>query len=128
MRILITMAALYRVLGTPTFVVVALSAVLSSSHIFALRALRRNEGGLGALRTERIKKLHELLQSINVVKLFAWENHFGKGIAEVREEQLKVFQRATSPPPLVFCQALESNTDPNGFKQRNACLFFAYWI
>ncbi|KAF5103613.1 hypothetical protein DV451_001353 [Geotrichum candidum] len=42
---------------------------------------------------ERVNKLNELLQSIRIVKFFAWESQFAKEVKDVREKELKVLKQ-----------------------------------
>ncbi|RDW35808.1 P-loop containing nucleoside triphosphate hydrolase protein [Yarrowia lipolytica] len=41
----------------------------------------------------RIEKTNELLQSIRIIKFFAWEDKFIDGVNEVREKELKLLRR-----------------------------------
>lgn len=41
----------------------------------------------------RIEKTNELLQSIRIIKFFAWEDKFIDGVSEIREKELKLLRR-----------------------------------
>ncbi|KAF5097875.1 hypothetical protein D0Z00_002248 [Geotrichum galactomycetum] len=46
-----------------------------------------------AVTDERVNKLNELLQSIRIVKFFAWESQFAKDVKEVREKELTILKK-----------------------------------
>lgn len=46
-----------------------------------------------ALRTdERVRLMNEIIQGVQVIKMYAWEKPFGKMIAQVRDKEIKVIK------------------------------------
>lgn len=45
-----------------------------------------------AITDERIEKTNELLQSIRIIKYFAWEEKFAEGVNEIRRRELRVLR------------------------------------
>ena len=39
---------------------------------------------------QRVEKTDELLQSIRIIKYFAWEEKFAKGVLDIREKELHI--------------------------------------
>ncbi|XP_037043484.1 multidrug resistance-associated protein 1-like [Bradysia coprophila] len=48
-----------------------------------------------AKKDERIKMIHEILNGIKVLKLYAWENSFGDLINSIRNKEVKILKQTT---------------------------------
>lgn len=79
---------LYTVLGWSAFVGSAVMVVLMPLNYWIGTVFAKYQNTIMQLTDERINKLNELLQSIRIVKYFAWEDKFAEGVKEVREKEL----------------------------------------
>ncbi|XP_050503306.1 probable multidrug resistance-associated protein lethal(2)03659 isoform X2 [Diabrotica virgifera virgifera] len=69
--------------------IVAVLVVMPLQMLFGVRTsyLRRKAG---ARTDERVRQMNEIIQSIQVIKMYAWENAFADLINKLRKNELKV--------------------------------------
>jgi ABC-type multidrug transport system fused ATPase/permease subunit len=84
---------LYKILGWSAFAGAFTMAILMPLNFKISYIFKNYQNKLMAVTDERVNKLNELLQSIRIVKFFAWESHFAKDVKEVREKELKILKK-----------------------------------
>lgn len=88
--IIFSIMFLYRILGWSAFagaflmalllpINVSISKCIKGIHIFVMKAT-----------DNRVRKLNELLESIRIIKYFAWETRFSDDIKDLRAKELKL--------------------------------------
>ncbi|KAK9448070.1 P-loop containing nucleoside triphosphate hydrolase protein [Limtongia smithiae] len=94
MMIFISMVLLYQTLGVSAIAgSLCMLTLLPINYKFS-RAFGRIQKELLAITDRRIQKTNEILQSIKIIKFFAWEERFSEQLQEVRNEELaKLRQR-----------------------------------
>ncbi|AAS51156.2 ACL072Cp [Eremothecium gossypii ATCC 10895] len=86
--VVVSMIFLYRLLGWSALVGVALLvAMLPLNYKLAQKLGNLTVVTLG-FTDKRIQKLNETLQSIRIIKFFAWETNFEKEVQAIREDEL----------------------------------------
>ncbi|AGO11194.1 AaceriACL072Cp [[Ashbya] aceris (nom. inval.)] len=91
--VVVSMIFLYRLLGWSALVGTALLvAMLPLNYKLAQKLGNLQVVTLG-FTDKRIQKLNETLQSIRIVKFFAWETNFEKEVQAIREDELATLLR-----------------------------------
>ncbi|KDO34405.1 hypothetical protein SPRG_19137 [Saprolegnia parasitica CBS 223.65] len=89
LQVVVILAMLYRVIGWSTFVgagVIVLT--LAANHVLA-NAQRNAFKTLMAQKDARMKVVHEVFGSIQVIKLNAWEEKFSDKLTRLRDAELR---------------------------------------
>lgn len=84
---------LYRILGWSAFAGAFTMIVLMPINFKISYIFKEYQTQLMAVTDERVNKLNELLQSIRIVKFFAWEPEFAKDVKEVRAKELSILKK-----------------------------------
>eukprot|EP00127_Corallochytrium_limacisporum_P006558 Clim_evm30s230 gene=Clim_evmTU30s230 len=87
-QVCICMTGLYKVLGWPAFVGVALMVVLSPLQMLISMIYSHFQTLLMKRKDERMSVMNEILEGIRIIKLFAWEEDFIEKIEEVRRREV----------------------------------------
>lgn len=92
LTITIAIYYLYFIISWSAFVgALGMLAVMPLNYWFA-KEFGKFQDQLMAISDERVEKTNELLQSIRIIKFFAWEDKFAQGVLKVRERELKVLR------------------------------------
>ncbi|KAK9321897.1 hypothetical protein V1517DRAFT_325221 [Lipomyces orientalis] len=93
MMIFISMVLLYQTLG-PSAIAGSLGmlTLLPINYKFS-RTFGKIQKELLSITDRRIQKTNEILQSIKIIKFFAWEDRFRDQLQEVRNEEIKTLRR-----------------------------------
>ncbi|KAI8134397.1 hypothetical protein DUD61_001953 [Geotrichum candidum] len=91
--ILFAIVFLYKILGWSAFAGAFAMALLMPLNFKISFIFKTYQNKLMTVTDERVNKLNELLQSIRIVKFFAWESQFAKEVKDVREKELKVLKQ-----------------------------------
>ena len=83
-------AFLYTILGGSSFVGAIGMFLLMPVNYYVSSLFARFQNDLMATTDDRVNKLNELLQSIRIVKYFAWEEKFADGVKTVRDKELAI--------------------------------------
>ena len=92
-QLVVSIILLYRVMGlsaAPGFIVMAL---LLPVNITFARGFNSTQKKIMAATDKRIHTTNEVLQSIRIIKYFAWEHRFTKIVDEKRRAELKALRR-----------------------------------
>lgn len=79
---------LYLLIGWSAFVGAGSMFVLMPIQFRLSQIYSRSQAKLMAATDSRINKLNEVLQSIRIIKFFAWEKKFAESVLKIREEEL----------------------------------------
>lgn len=79
---------LYILIGWSAFIGAGSMLILMPIQFKISKIYSKYQKKLMAATDSRINKLNEILQSIRIIKFFAWENKFADAVLEVREEEL----------------------------------------
>ncbi|VVT55606.1 uncharacterized protein SAPINGB_P004665 [Magnusiomyces paraingens] len=80
---------LYLLIGWSSFIGAGSMILLMPIQFRLSRMYSKSQTQLMAATDRRINKLNEVLQSIRIIKFFAWEEKFSESVMEIREEELK---------------------------------------
>jgi ATP-binding cassette, subfamily C (CFTR/MRP), member 1 len=86
-QIILAFISLYRLLGWPAFVGVAIMVFSIPLNAVVARFLKRMQEAQMKNRDERTRLMSELLNNIRSIKLHAWENAFIRRILVVRNDK-----------------------------------------
>lgn len=86
-------AFLYTILGWSAFVGAIGMFLLMPVNYYVSSLFARFQNDLMATTDDRVNKLNELLQSIRIVKYFAWEEKFADGVKTVRDKELAILRK-----------------------------------
>lgn len=84
---------LYKLLGWSAFVGAVSMFLLMPVNYYVSSLFARYQNDLMAVTDDRVNKLNELLQSIRIVKYFAWEDKFADGVKAVRDKELAILKK-----------------------------------
>ncbi|KAK9454724.1 hypothetical protein V1511DRAFT_361560 [Dipodascopsis uninucleata] len=91
--ILVSMILLYQTLGPSAIAgIAAMLTLLPINYKFA-REFGKIQKELLAISDRRIQKTNEVMQSIKIIKFFAWEDRFGAVMNAIRREELKKIRK-----------------------------------
>ena len=93
-EIIIGIVFLYDLLGVSCFVGLAVACIFIPLNHFASKVVVFAQNNLMEARDQRVALMNEVLGSIRMLKLMAWERPFEARILKVRERDLK-YQRLT---------------------------------
>ncbi|KAG8992893.1 hypothetical protein FRB94_011203 [Tulasnella sp. JGI-2019a] len=88
-QITLAFISLYRLLGWPSFVGVAIMAISIPLQSLMARYLKNLQSKQMKIRDERTKLMSELLSNIKSIKLYSWEEAFKKMVGTVRNAELQ---------------------------------------
>lgn len=93
LMIVISMALLYDTLGASSIAGILGMLTLLPINVKFSRTFGKIQKELLRVTDRRIQKTNEILQSIKIIKYFAWEERFLASLQEVRTEELKTLRR-----------------------------------
>lgn len=79
---------LYMLIGWSSFVGAGSMMILMPLQYYLSSIYSKYQEKLMAATDSRINKLNEILQSIRIIKYFAWEKKFAESVLKIREEEL----------------------------------------
>ncbi|KAL1737962.1 ABC transporter type 1, transmembrane domain-containing protein, partial [Schizophyllum fasciatum] len=85
---------LYHLLGTSSFVGLAVMIAYLPLNHFAGKVVIRAQDNLMHARDERVSLVNEVLGAIRMLKFMAWERSFEKRVIRVRDKEIK-YQKMT---------------------------------
>lgn len=91
--IILSVWMLYDLLGNPALSGLAFMAILTPANIHLAKAMENLNGQLMKTKDRRASLLDETLQSIRMIKLFAWESSFMERVSMVREEEIGLMKK-----------------------------------
>lgn len=80
---------LYLIIGWSSFIGAGSMIALMPIQFHLSKMYSQSQISLMSATDRRINKLNEVLQSIRIIKFFAWEDKFSESVMEIREEELK---------------------------------------
>uniref|UniRef100_A0A7S1T954 Probable ATP-dependent transporter ycf16 n=1 Tax=Compsopogon caeruleus TaxID=31354 RepID=A0A7S1T954_9RHOD len=92
LQILLSLVALYRVLGIAALAGVMIMILLLPLNLYLARLERRFSDGLMEQKDRRTRLMNEVLLLVRHIKLFSWERRFREKIEEKREEEFKLLR------------------------------------
>ncbi|KAK9470277.1 uncharacterized protein V1510DRAFT_440956 [Dipodascopsis tothii] len=84
---------LHRTVGNSAYVGAAAFTCFLPMHFYFAYIFGQCQSDLMKTTDRRVLKTNELLNSIKIIKFFAWENRFHNIVSEAREEELRVLSR-----------------------------------
>ena len=84
----IAIALLYNLLGASAFVGLLAMALIFPAQYLITRRFNVVQDNLMSATDKRVTRLNEVLQSIRIIKFFAWEDRFNAIVNEARQEEL----------------------------------------
>jgi ABC-type multidrug transport system fused ATPase/permease subunit len=93
LQISLSLYFLYRELGSAIFTGVAIMIILIPINAFVGKKIGTFMREIMMLKDKRLKVISEMLNSMKVVKLYAWEKFFSKWITDVRKSELDAIWR-----------------------------------
>lgn len=88
------MYLLYNKLGISAIIgTIASILVITPLQFFIGKKLSDNSKHISKCTDHRISKISEILQGINVIKLYVWEDLFNEKILQLREVELKLLNK-----------------------------------
>lgn len=93
LTIIIAIAFLYFILSWSAFIGALVAVATMPLNYWFSKKFGQYQNELMAVTDDRIEKTNELLQSIRIIKYFAWEQKFGDGVLEIREKELQVLRK-----------------------------------
>lgn len=91
--IIVAVLFLYFILSWSAFVGALVAVATMPLNYWFSKKFGQYQTELMAVTDERIEKTNELLQSIRIIKYFAWEQKFGDGVLEIRLRELQVLKK-----------------------------------
>lgn len=85
----IAIALLYNLLGASAFVGLLVMILIFPMQYLITRRFNVVQDNLMSATDKRVTRLNEVLQSIRIIKFFAWEDRFNAIVNEARQEELK---------------------------------------
>ncbi|KOB78708.1 putative ATP-binding cassette transporter sub-family C member 8 [Operophtera brumata] len=94
LKIAVILYLLYRKLGISAIIGTAVSVIMITPLQFYIGyKLSENSNEVSKCTDHRISKMTEILQGINVIKLYVWEDLFKEKILHLREMELKLLNK-----------------------------------
>lgn len=93
LTIIFAVVFLYTILGWSAFVGAGGMILLLPINYYVSSKFATYQNDLMAVTDDRVNKLNELLQSIRIIKYFAWEDKFAKNVKDVREKELAILRK-----------------------------------
>jgi ABC-type multidrug transport system fused ATPase/permease subunit len=87
-QIILSLYFLYRELGPSVFGGVAILSLLIPFNVFTGRLSRKYLSQQMKRKDSRIRAMYEILNSIKIIKLNAWEETFQDRVGSIREEEI----------------------------------------
>lgn len=91
--IFVCLLALYQLLGWSALVGASVICVTGPANYYFAKYLGNLQKAMLAITDKRIQKLNETLQSIRIIKFFAWEDNFFEDIMNLRNQELQKLRR-----------------------------------
>lgn len=89
MQLVLSLAALYWVLGPPSMAGLAVLTVTFGISLFISRKQIRARERLMKFSDSRVALMNEVLMSIRMIKFYSWERSFEKEVQGIRSQELK---------------------------------------
>eukprot|EP00283_Hemiselmis_rufescens_P014305 CAMPEP_0173443524 /NCGR_PEP_ID=MMETSP1357-20121228/30032_1 /TAXON_ID=77926 /ORGANISM="Hemiselmis rufescens, Strain PCC563" /LENGTH=1295 /DNA_ID=CAMNT_0014409445 /DNA_START=9 /DNA_END=3896 /DNA_ORIENTATION=- len=93
LQILISMVLLYRLVGVSSLVGLAVMLAIMPINAKILLTLRSLQEGNMKEKDKRVKTVSEILQSMKVIKMFAWEQPLTNKVSEIRSNEVSRLRR-----------------------------------
>ncbi|EKX42001.1 hypothetical protein GUITHDRAFT_88223 [Guillardia theta CCMP2712] len=93
LQILLSMILLYRMVGVASLVGLLVMIAIMPINASILIQLRKLQEKNMVEKDRRVKQVSEMLHSIKVIKMFAWEKPLLRRIADVRKKEVKRLRR-----------------------------------
>ena len=88
----IAITLLYFLLGASAFVGLLAMVLIFPAQYLITRRFNVVQDNLMSAADKRVTRLNEVLQSIRIIKFFAWEDRFNAIVNEARQEELKLLR------------------------------------
>lgn len=85
---------LYAILSWSALVGLATVIIMTPLTYWFASMFGRYQDELMSATDQRVEKTNELLQSIRIIKYFAWERKFTDGVLKIREKELKILKKS----------------------------------
>eukprot|EP00164_Ancoracysta_twista_P003660 GFYU01004901.1.p1 GENE.GFYU01004901.1~~GFYU01004901.1.p1 ORF type:complete len:1550 (+),score=481.01 GFYU01004901.1:223-4872(+) len=92
-QIALSLIFLYQQLEWSVFGGVAVMILMIPINMVISRIIKRTQSQLMTIKDERIKLTNEILNSMKVLKLYAWEHPFKERLVDVRNQELKILRK-----------------------------------
>ncbi|EGC34852.1 hypothetical protein DICPUDRAFT_55519 [Dictyostelium purpureum] len=89
-QIIVSIVLLYRAIGWPTFIGLALMIIAVPFNGIVAKKLMAVRMSMVKFTDIRVKTTNEILQAIKIIKLYAWEDSFARKVIERREAEIKL--------------------------------------
>ncbi|XP_038069146.1 ATP-binding cassette sub-family C member 9-like isoform X2 [Patiria miniata] len=89
MQVIIILILLYVQMGAAALIGAALFLIVFPIQVKIATIISRSQKQLLTHSDERMKQVNELLQGIKLLKMYAWEDLYCKGVEVIREKQLR---------------------------------------
>ena len=96
LQITISLVFLYQIVGVSVFAGLAILLLLIPINVRISRALSVIQKEMMGLKDARNKVVNEALQSIRVIKYFAWEQSFERKILDARQVEVDAIRRSAN--------------------------------
>lgn len=94
LQVTVILYLLYRKLGVSALIGTAIGVLIITPLQFYIgKRLSDNSKEVSKCTDHRISKMAEILQGINVIKLYVWEDLFKEKILQLREVELKLLNK-----------------------------------
>lgn len=93
LTIILAIVFLYMIIGWSAFVGALVAVVMLPVNYKFATLFSGYQKNLMTTTDERVNKLNELLQSIRIVKYFAWEDKFSDSVKEVRRKEIAILRQ-----------------------------------
>lgn len=90
--LIICIILLYRILGYSSLASIGLMVLVMPLNLFIARGFARKQKKIMAATDARIHTTNEVLQSIRIIKYFAWERRFAQIVDEKRRVELRALR------------------------------------
>ncbi|KAK7205028.1 hypothetical protein BZA70DRAFT_248184 [Myxozyma melibiosi] len=91
--IFLSLALLYRTLGVSAIAGAAMLISLLPVHLWISKIFGEAQADLMKMTDKRVHKTNEVLNSIKIIKYFAWEARFYDTVNEARKDEMKMLYR-----------------------------------
>ncbi|KAH8381999.1 hypothetical protein KR009_001320 [Drosophila setifemur] len=86
---------IYRLIGWPAVVGLGTIIAFIPLQAWAARAIARFKRESADFGDERVKLMNEIIAAMQLIKMYAWEESFGKLIGKLRKEEMKSIRGST---------------------------------
>ncbi|ODQ68048.1 hypothetical protein NADFUDRAFT_76405 [Nadsonia fulvescens var. elongata DSM 6958] len=92
LTIILSVFFLYQIIGYSALAGAFTLIMIFPMNYYFSKAFANTQKDLMALTDKRIEKTNEVLQSIRIIKFFAWEQKFFESVNDIRAQELKVLK------------------------------------